>query len=334
MTKITTTNLPVSTTVYSLYYPEVQDVVEDMTQSFNHDMYKEAWTKKQDGYHDAFLRTWQNWSRSFLYNVNWDRDFLHSYPCNGSSEAIRESLAQYAADCAVQGRAPCIHVFEGEYEGYRAVAEGYGIKVFKWPRSTWYSFEDLPDFKPGDCFYLSAPSSIDGNVWEHTDEFLKSMATHHPQVKVRLDLCYLGTTVTPFEIKNAGLFNVDMIFFSLSKVFGVYYHRIGGVFSKHKLPGLFGNKWFKNLFSLQLGTELLKKFNPTQLPQKYSPLQAEAIKELEACLSRSDIQASDVVLLANYEHHWADDVDWEFDHRRGEGYRYCLTPYMGRKLGQ
>ncbi len=132
------------------------------------------------------------------------------------------------------------------------------MQVIQHNRQFWKDLErDSDAMRPGDCFYLSQPSSIDGNTWDDADEFIKMMAHTHPYVRIRLDLCYLGTTTRPFKLLNANMFNVDMIFFSLSKVFGVYYHRIGGVFCKRKLPGLFGNRWFKNLFSLQLGCELM-----------------------------------------------------------------------------
>jgi len=129
----TALELGFSPTVYSLFYPETQTVIDRISRVYPHEMYTEAWTKKQDSMHDEFLEAWQLWARPSLPNINWANEFPHSYPCNGSSEAIRESLAQYAADCALLGgngkRVPRIHVFEGEYEGYRAVAEGYGIKV-------------------------------------------------------------------------------------------------------------------------------------------------------------------------------------------------------------
>jgi len=118
-----------SKTVYSLYYPRVQAVIDKLSKDFPHDLYKEAWTKKQDTLHEEFLDTWKNWAKPFIPDVHWGKEFPHSYPTNGSSEAIRETLAQYAADCAIQEVHPVIHTFIGEYEGYKAIAEGYNIEV-------------------------------------------------------------------------------------------------------------------------------------------------------------------------------------------------------------
>lgn len=329
-----------SSTVYSLYYPETQEIVGRLTRDYPHDMYREAWTKKQDPMHDKFLETWQGWARPSLPNINWRTEFPHSYPCNGSSEAIRESLAQHATDSARAGRKARIHIFAGEYEGYKAIALGYHIEVVTHNREEWTSLPGSSGFKEGDCFYLSQPSSLDGNIWDNADDFIQEMALQSPKINIRLDLCYLGTTTRDFRLKNAGLFNVDMIFFSLSKVFGVYYHRIGGVFSKLALPGLYGNKWFKNLLSLRLGTALMRDYEPQCLPNKYRALQDQAVAFLQANASSPDgikPLASDVVLLANRPHivsHSDFCEQWEKLLLRNNYYRYCLTPYMGRELGQ
>ena len=49
--------------------------------------------------------------------------------------------------------------------------------------------------------------------------------------------------------------------FAANRSFGVYYDRIGGIWMRQEDQGLFGNKWFKNLTSLALGTTLLKSRN-------------------------------------------------------------------------
>lgn len=341
MTTPNALELGCSTTVYSLVYPETQELIDRIAKDFPHDIYKEAWTKKQDPMHKEFLDRWKLWSRPFLPNVNWKLEFPQAYPCNGSSEAIRESLAMHAA----HNDEPTIHVFQGEYEGYRALAEGYGITVEECSRERWREWIKWDVMKPGDCFYISHPSSLDGNIWPDLDEFLIEMMKYHPEVKIRLDLCYLGTTPGGWKLTNIA-FNVDMIFFSLSKVFGVYYHRIGGVFSKLPMPGLIGNRWFKNLFSLRLGTELMKEFDPYELPTKYHPLQVEAVAHLNEHNGDANIQPSDVVLLAQRSSgsSFADPSQlmcgspiiegWEQPLIRKNYIRYCLTPYMGRKLGQ
>jgi hypothetical protein len=84
---------------------------------------------------------------------------------------------------------------------------------------------------------LSQPSAIDGNLWPGYGDFLQHMAERHPQVEVMLDLCYVGLLARDYAIE-IGYPNIVRLFFSLSKIFGVYYHRMGGVFSKREIPGL------------------------------------------------------------------------------------------------
>jgi hypothetical protein len=121
--------------------------------------------------------------------------------------------------------------------------------------------------------------------------------------------------------------NVSYVFFSLSKVFGVFYHRVGGVLSRAPMLGLEGNKWFKNVFSLYLGTSLIRQTpNPTALPAKYRPVQLEACRLLS---ERHGIPLvpSDVMLLAS-----SAPGAYPAAFRRGAGYRWCLTPTMDRLL--
>ena len=333
----------VSKTVYSLYYPETAKLIEAALNPFPHHLYTEAWTKKQDELHGPFFEAWQNvLGTPALPGVRWGIDFPHQYPCNGSSEAIRETLADLAVESQQRRKLPRVHVFSGEYEGYRAIAEGYGFEVVEHSRnqrheSDWRlaATNINKQMRPGDRFYISHPSSIDDNIWPHIDEFITLMAEHNPGVGIYLDLCYVGTTQKPVVVTNANLFNVQALFFSLSKVYGVYYHRMGGVYSRKRLPGLVGNMWFKNLLSLHLGKMLLNHFGGS-LPKTYGHLQKRAVEALEGWYEkRGDvaiIKPSDVVLLAHSEGRGF--YEWDQELQRAGGVRYCLTPFMGLELGQ
>jgi hypothetical protein len=329
----------VSKTVYSLYYPETASIIEEICRDFPHDIYREAWTKKQDPLHDQFLNTWLSHLGSPVFGNT--LDFPHRYPANGSSEAIRETVADFAVESQARKIPSRLHVFQGEYEGYRAYAEAYGIEVVEHARNhshpnDWQLAAQNVNkqMRDGDRFYISQPSSIDGNIWPHYDEFVAEMAKHNPGVGIYLDLCYLGTTTWPWKIKNINSFNVAAVFFSLSKVYGVYYHRIGGVFTRKPLPGLYGNQWFKNLLSLRIGHQLMLRL-VNSLPKQYKDLQQEAVDAIEEQGYPNDvvnIQPSDVVLLAHGK--GPGFHDWDTQLARGKTLRYCLTPYMGRKLGQ
>src|SRR4029453_14723702 len=70
--------------------------------------------------------------------------------------------------------------------------------------------------------------------------------------------------------------SVQALAFSLSKPFGVYYDRIGGMLCRKAMPSLFGNQWFKNLTSLQLGQALIDRHDVFDLPRRYRSIQREA----------------------------------------------------------
>lgn len=312
-----------SKTVYSWVMPETERVVEELQSEIPHqhelrDWMREAWTKKQDVYDKLFLSEWIEWA-SDLVSMDTEKDFPYGYPTAGSSEAIRETLAQHASIGKYKpvNGLPTIHVFEGEYEGYEALAEPYGIQVVKHDRSNWKESLFQYTGKEGreHLFYLSQPSSINGCVWSGFSEFMDWVEAN-TQIEVALDLCYVGTVPSSkwTDLIDTGRWkNIKHVFFSLSKVFGVYYRRIGGVFSRDPIPGLYGNKWFKNISSMRLGRQLMSRFGPFELPDKYKAVQWDVIQELkddlneafcEDCGPLFDLRSSDVFLLAREYRHF------------------------------
>lgn len=303
----------ISKTVYAAYYPETRKIVDIFIDDFPHEMYEEAWTKKQDEYHKPFMDRFKTWASSIVLFP----DFCFSYPTNGSSEAIRESLASYAANGG-----KTIHIFDGEYEGYEALAAGYNLIIVKHNRNEWRT--ERLHFEDGDKFYISQPSAIDGNVWKEYDEWITMLLNNHPLVDIMLDLCYVGCVSSDYTI-NASYTNIAVIFFSLSKSFGVYYHRIGGVYSRDEIPGLWGNIWFKNLASLCIGDTLMREYGPFDIPVKYTAHQCVVIDILNQKLKIIDTEVfpSDVVLLGYSK---CNNNDLPNAMRRGEISRWCLTP--------
>ena len=98
----------VSKIVYSLVMPETESVIDSVFDGSNaaeqkgralfHDMFREAWTQKQDVAHEAFFRTWKRWSSTI---VRFDAtEFGYTYPNCGASEAIREAIYAYGARAA------------------------------------------------------------------------------------------------------------------------------------------------------------------------------------------------------------------------------------------
>lgn len=317
----------VSKTVYSYVMPETEamlDSVIDADRAGLHAMYREAWTQKQDAMHEEFFATWRRWTAPVVkFNPG---EFPWVYTTGGASEALREAIYAYGHDARQAGFEPVIHVFEGDYEGFAAYALAAGIRTVLHNRATWQ--QSIDKIGPRDQFYLSQPSALDGNVWDGFGDFVNTLYKHRPTAAVMLDLTYVGCVARRFTVE-AFAPNIRAIFFSLSKPMGVYYHRIGGMLSRAAYPGLFGNKWFKNLLSLRLGTALMQKYAVHELPGRYAALgQAPAIDRVQSALGLK-LQPSDVFLLATAPASENPTALESYLTRGGKGdekLRLCLTP--------
>ena len=308
-----------SAAVYGLVLPETRAMVARLWAERPNELYEMPYEDRQDVAHVVFLEAWQAWVGSDVQGL---REFPYRYVTNGSSEAIRETVWSLAHDAAARRLDAALHVFAGEYEGYAAYARAAGIPVIVHDRDAWASVE----YAPGTLhrWYVSQPSAIDGNAWADFPGFLETANRHGTEVAV--DLAYVGATprLPSIDVSSP---NVRYVFFSLSKIFGVFYHRVGGVLSRMPMLGLEGNKWFKNIFSLYLGTSLIREASsPTELPGRYQSVQAEACRLL--CARHGiPLRESDVILLAS-----SPPGPYPTAFRRGAGYRWCLTPTMDRLL--
>ena len=320
-----------SKTVYALITPETESVKErvlgsNMGYGFKDNnrrqylqQFRDAWTGKQDHYHEDFFQTWIEWSKPVIdFNPAL---FPYYYPTAGASEALRHLIY----DFAIKG-GKTIHVFEGEYEGYKAMAEAARLAVVEHPRSIIPSVGS--QFFYDGIFIISQPSAIDGNVWQDFNQFIQQMPDH----SVIVDLTYVGA-VPPaaikqkFDITDSSIRNVV---FSLSKPFGTYYDRIGGVFSREEDLGLFGNRWFKNLTSLAIGTALMKQFKVFDFPEFYGTTQTNALAEVSEKLNLTNCQPCDVFILASGGQ--TDTNLSDYLSRAGK-LRLCLTPKMAEMIG-
>jgi|GEM_PF-1885129 len=332
----------ITTTVYALPYPETEKLTTQfwLNEDLFNTLFAAAYTRRQDQAHVPFVTAYLSWSAEVVKGLN---DFEYAYISNGSSEAIKDTVAQIAKKRAStlelqiqalqEGKElpplPRIHVFEGEYEGISAYASAHGVELVKHPRGK-ETILKLPTLtNQGDYFYISQPSAIDGNLWTDYDLFMQKSKS--ADIKVLVDLAYVGVVANPYHI-DVSHSHIESVFYSLSKSFGAYYQRIGGVFTRKENPLLFGNKWFKNLASLGVGTLLLNNHDVYDLPRKHRWAQDAVINESNAKWGTT-LQPSDVVLLA----HQAASLDEVPDelrtvYRRNnkeEGtLRPCLTPGM------
>lgn len=320
----------VTKTVYALVYPEVEQVYLDVYANRKRigALFDEPYSRRQNDMHEALIGGYVDWAKDI---VPIDRKvFSHVSPSSGASEAIRETIAYHGNSGArgANSERPTIHVFDGEYEGYKAYADAHRVELQVHDRKDYQqSIGDQAGL--GDRFYLSQPSGIDGNIWKGYEDFMRFLAKEKPDLKVLLDLAYVGTFANPGVVIDTTHKNIEAIFFSLSKSFGTYYQRIGGMFSKTDFPGLTGNSWFKNLPSIEVGAELMRNFGVQDLPKKYKSLQEGIVTDLGREFGPG-IEASDVILLATQPTSIGEINDFKKLLTRVDKVRYCLTPRLDK----
>lgn len=338
-----------SKTVYALVSPITEEAKgdvfysvgdgQDPNQSSYLKMFRGAWTGKQDALHEDFFSTWVDWSEPV---VKFRRDdFPFYYPTAGASEALRHIIFDFALRYKGTMTPPLMHIFKGEYEGYKAMAEATGMQVMEWKRSEWAQMVER--LNQGDLGWkhlvcISQPSAIDGNVWRPLNSIVNGITM--PDCVV-MDVTYVGAIPNIDTRIDLTAKSIRNVVFSLSKPFGCYYDRIGGVWCRQEDAGLFGNKWFKNLTSLALGTALMQKNDVFALPRKYGKLQDEAAENISADLGVT-LVPSQVYILATAEVPLDDDPNTApydpamvaYLRRPADGpVRICLTPLMAELLG-
>ena len=276
--------------------------------------FREAWTGKQDAYHRDFFQTWFEWSAPLI-----DLDqaiWAFQYPTAGASEPLRHLIYDLAARTHGRGR---VHGFAGEYEGYKAMAENSGLAYVEHERDAYLTVELDED----DLFFISQPSAIDGNVWPQFNDFVEAM----PDNSIVADITYVGAipknaAKEKFNLNSPSIRN---IVFSLSKPFGVYYDRIGGMLARSEDAGMFGSKWFKNLTSLSLGVDLMKNHSVFDLPKLLHDLQKQATRSVSRDLG-IDLEPSHVTLLANGRPREDHPISSYLE--RAGRIRVCLSPHL------
>lgn len=295
-------------TIYSLQFPEVKELVEDLWLSKPHYLFDNNYKNQQVGKESEFYKEWIKWSSPI---VKFDfKEFNHFYATAGSSEAIREVI------WTLKQNNKRLVLFENDYEGYSAFAESSCLNVIKINRDDYLNF----NFESNDVVMCSNPSSIDGSFWLEYDSFMKYMLSNNNHVDIYLDLCYVGTTNLIASELNLTYSNIKAIFISLSKTYGIYFHRVGGVISKNEIKGLYGNQWFKNMFALELGIKLMQKFPVDYFSKKYEKVKNEVVRTCEKDLNIK-IKKNDILILAISE-------DIHCDYQRGNLSRICLTPLL------
>ena len=127
--------------------------------------------------------------------------------------------------------------------------------------------------------YFTTPSSIDGNFKEI------------PGRECALDIAYVGSTkIQKIDINN----NVQQVFFSLSKCFGLRNIRTGWYFSRKpvkRLEMIIGSAKYYNYYAQSVAEYFIKKYSIDIVYNTLRPFQLEVCKKY-------DLIPSDVVWLA------------------------------------
>lgn len=295
------------TTVYSWLFPEVEAVVRDWADEYPHELFQENIRPGLDELHLPLFERFTAYHRAEV--TGWEA-FPHRYPVSGSSEGLFHLLAEHRT--ATPGLA--LYALDGEYEGYRAYAESLRVPLVTLPPEALLT-------APAGRLFLSHPSARDGNPVDR--ELLRALLDRH---RVVLDLAYLGMTAAPLDL-DLDHPNVDAVVTSMSKPFGLYYHRVGFCFARRPIASLYATKWFKNAASITLAERVLDRIPPRSLAERYRPLQLATLDRLSA-EGGPRLTPSEVFLLA-----WTDrDPGADLaGFRRADRWRFCLTERLRRE---
>jgi len=149
--------------------------------------------------------------------------------------------------------------------------------------------------------YFTAPSSIDGNF--------RDIPNDHP---VALDIAYVGSTkIKKINIRD----NVQKVFFSLSKCFGLRNLRTGWYFSKtpdKKLELIIGSAKYYNYYAQAIAEHFINNYSIDIVYNTLRPVQEYVCEIL-------NLTPSDVVWLAT-------TTDPAFEKfKRGDVCRVCIA---------
>lgn len=296
--------------VRSYYIPEVRREISLLAKRYPHEVYLDS-LANLDEFHKPVIRSYMKRFGPFLRGLD---GYKWQYATAGSSEGIFHLLAQ------IKARHPdaIIYTLKGEYEGYKEYSKPLGLKTIE--------VKNISDAKVPGYWFISNPSARDGNVLRKglVEEICD--AGH----KVVYDTTYFGC-VKDFvdDVSNP---NIIAVLASMSKPFGMFYYRTGFAFTREEMGSLYGNKWFKNIFSLIASKRIIDKFGPYGLVTKYKRMQEEIVEELKV-RTGLPLVASDVFLIATVDKAAATKKQlrqvemW----KRGYEYRVCLTPYFMAK---
>lgn len=298
--------------VYTYYFPEIRKMVSEMTSNYPHAVYLQSINPGLDNFERPVIDKLYEFYKNDIKGLH---SFNYRYPTAGSSEGIFHILVHIKTNYP----GIPIYVLSGEYEGYKESAAGINLDIKE-------VSEDAMFEVPLGIWFISNPSARNGNIIKN-EKIKKLMDFGH---KVIYDLAYLG--MTPQYLFDVSHPNVMAVLLSLSKPFGVFYYRVGFTFSRQEIKTLYGNKWFKNLFSIMLAQNVFTKFTSDYFYKKYSVLRPAILESINRTFNLS-LKPSDSMLIAHMKASDALKLDEPSKKliepfKRGDWYRFCLTQYF------
>ena len=294
--------------VRAYYLPEVRREISKLAEKYPHSLYLQPLTPQLDDSHKPVI---QSYLQKFGPLFEGIENFKWQYPTAGSSEGIFHILAK------IKSSEPeaIIYTLKGEYEGYKEYSKPLGLRTTEAAK--------VSDAKVPGYWFISNPSARNGNVLESglVEEICR--AGH----KVVYDATYVGCAKS--FISDLSHPNIIAVLSSMSKPFGMFYYRVGFTFAREEISSLYGNKWFKNIFSLLAAQKIIEKFGPDILVEKYKQLQQMVVEQLKG-KTGLPLVASDIFLVATVDKQAAtnEQLSSVQTWKRGDEYRICLTPYF------
>lgn len=300
--------------VYSYYFPEIRDLITGLTKKYPHEVFLYSIFPGLDDFHLPIIKKYLNFISPYTLGLD---KFPYHYFTNGSSEGIFHLLAYFKTK---EPQTP-IYVLKGEYEGYEEYGKNLNINV----QEIDLSLAQIPSLKKG-LWFISNPSARNGNIIPN-QEILKICQSGH---RVIIDGAYFGLTKRySFNLNQP---NIVAVVTSLSKPLGLFYYRIGFAFTRFEMPTLEPNKWFKNIFSLIIADKIFSQFKADYFYKKYKPIQEKIIKKINQETGLG-MKISEALLLGFLDKKASQKLDKQQLEeisrlKRGDFYRFCLTPYF------
>ena len=220
---------------------------------------------------------------SSIQHIHGDRsDFIHSYRDWFSGNKKYTGLENFKQLDFSAGTTETFHMFYFRHLDKRLrLLPGEYFYHHMMARNHFTQFKMLGDgeIEPGDVVVMSCPFSNTGNIPVDFYDTLAQCEKH--KVPVMLDLAYIS--ISDIHALDLNYECITTITTSLSKVFPVENHRVGIRMERELYDDAmvaYNQNDYVNLTSVNIGMQLIKRFDNEWLYNKYKDLQRDTCEEL------------------------------------------------------